>query len=207
MTSIIRRYTDIPALVYLLRERVITLLDPQTWDDSNDSYYLSLYKEKKKLQCVLALCFTQVSERYHHWRVFADVSSGVCIRFLSAELLKVISNKRGVRLQAVNYLTLEESRRKNLKSQELPFTKRYPFEDEQEFRIIYESKTENTSTLNIPIPLSCIDGITLSPWIPKELVAHVRDMIRGIDGCSKIKIVRSTLVGNDEWKRIGDHAT
>jgi hypothetical protein len=33
----LRRYTDIPALVYLLAERKITLVDPQSWDDANDS--------------------------------------------------------------------------------------------------------------------------------------------------------------------------
>ncbi len=48
----LRRYTDIPALIYLLSERKITLLDPQSWDDSNDSYYLSLYREKKNLKSV-----------------------------------------------------------------------------------------------------------------------------------------------------------
>ena len=61
------RYTDSPALVYLLKEQKVTLLDPQSWDDSNDSYYLRLYRERKRLQSVLALCFTQASETYHHW--------------------------------------------------------------------------------------------------------------------------------------------
>jgi hypothetical protein len=41
----LRRYTDLTALIYLLRKRKLTLLDPSSWDDSNDSYYLTLYKE------------------------------------------------------------------------------------------------------------------------------------------------------------------
>jgi hypothetical protein len=45
-----RGYTNIPALLYLLRERKITLLDPASWDDKNDSYFLLLYREKKDLQ-------------------------------------------------------------------------------------------------------------------------------------------------------------
>jgi len=36
----LRRYTNIPALLYLLRERKITLLDPASWDDKNDFYFL-----------------------------------------------------------------------------------------------------------------------------------------------------------------------
>jgi hypothetical protein len=38
----VRRYTDIPALIHLLTEKQITLLDPDTWDDKNDSYFLRL---------------------------------------------------------------------------------------------------------------------------------------------------------------------
>jgi len=77
----LRRYTNIPALIYLLRKRSITLLDPRSWTDSNDSYYLTLYRDKKSLKSVLALCFTEVNETYHHWSVFAAGSSGICIRF------------------------------------------------------------------------------------------------------------------------------
>jgi hypothetical protein len=40
----LRRYTDIPALVSLLTERKITLLDPASWDDKNDSRFLDLYQ-------------------------------------------------------------------------------------------------------------------------------------------------------------------
>jgi hypothetical protein len=35
-------HTDIPALIHLLTEKQITLLDPDTWDDKNDSYFLRL---------------------------------------------------------------------------------------------------------------------------------------------------------------------
>ncbi len=76
--AFLRRYTDLPALIYLLNERKITLLDPKSWDDQNDAYFLALYKEKKNLRSVLALCFSQAPETYHHWRVFASGSSGAC---------------------------------------------------------------------------------------------------------------------------------
>jgi len=77
--EIIRRYTDIPALVYLLKNKTITFLDPGTWDDKNDSYYLTVYKKKKKLSCVLVLCFSEAQDTYHHWKVFAGNKSGICI--------------------------------------------------------------------------------------------------------------------------------
>src|SRR6516162_2706325 len=93
----LRRYTDIPALVCLLSEQRITLLNPETWDDKNDSYFLKLYQERNRLQSVLALCFTRTTETYHHWRVFANGASGVCITFKREQLLDAIAKQRGVR--------------------------------------------------------------------------------------------------------------
>jgi len=202
----LRRYTDIPALVYLPSEKKITLLDPKSWDDSNDSHYISVYKSKKDLKTVLVLCFSQVLETYHHWRVFAVSSAGVCIRFKRAELLKAAKDQIGVTVGEVQYLKLREIRRKTLQMPQLPFIKRFAFKDEDELRIIFESATESLPKLDIPIPLSCIDQVTLSPWIHKNLSVPVIKMLKSIDGCSKIKFVRSTLVNNEEWKNIGKSA-
>lgn len=205
-TKPLRRYTDIPALVYLLSERKITLLDPRSWDDSNDSYYFGLYREKKKLKSVLALCFSQAYETYHHWRVFAPGSSGVCIRFNRSALLGATKKIGGLTIRSVKYLTLEEIRKAVLRTDDLPFLKRYAFGDEDELRMIYESDTVKLKSLGISIPLSCIERITLSPWIHPDLSEHVKDVLRSIKSCSALKIVRSTLIGNEEWKRRGEAA-
>jgi Protein of unknown function (DUF2971) len=201
----LRRYTDIPSLVYLLSERQITLLDPETWDDKNDSHFLRLYREKTGLQSVLALCFTRASETYHHWRVFANGSSGVCIGFKREELLTVVKKQSGVRTGPVKYLKMREMERMNLTTRELPFLKRYPFEHENEFRIIYESNRKRPS-FDIPIPLSCIDRITLSPWLNQALSKHVKKVLWSIEGCRDLEIVRSTLISNEDWKSFGDSA-
>ena len=121
VSEYLRRYTDIPALIYLLTEQKITLLDPESWDDSNDSHYLALYRDKKKLKSVLALCFTQANETYHHWRVFAGGASGVCIRFKRSELLSATKKRAGLRTGSVTYLTLGKIRHKRLATQRLPF--------------------------------------------------------------------------------------
>lgn len=202
----LRRYTNIPALIYLLSERKLTLLDPQSWDDSNDSHYLALYREKKNLASVLALCFTAAAETYHHWRVFADGSSGVCVRFKRSEMLRVVKKQAGLRTGIVRYLTLDEIREKRLAIRELPFLKRWAFENESEFRMMYESKTKSIAKLDIEIPLSCIDRITLSPWIDPALSSYVKQMLKSIKGCGSLEIVRSTLIGNREWKTLGASA-
>jgi hypothetical protein len=202
----LRRYSDLPTLCSLLTNRKITLLDPQSWDDSNDSHFISVYKEKKKLRSVLALCFTQASETYHHWRAFAGNSSGICIEFKRAELLTCLANEgketKGIITREVVYLTLSKIRAKIVKIDDLPFIKRWGFKDEMEFRIIYASPTEELSAFDIPISLSCVSKIYLSPWIHNSLDSPVRQMLKSIDGCGHLSVVRSTLIGNEEWKTI-----
>jgi hypothetical protein len=46
--------------------------------------------------------------------------------------------------------------------------------------------------------------VTLSPWLHKTLSKHVKDMLRSIEGCASLKVVHSTLISNEEWKKIGE---
>ena|SRR5438309_377441 len=204
--STLRRYTNIPALIHLLTEQKITLLDPQSWDDKNDSRYLDIYRQKKGLASVLALCFTQAGESYHHWRVFADGSSGVCIQFAKSPLIKAVKSEVRVRTGAVRYLKLKELREAPPRIHELSFLKRFAFEHEKEFRMICESRDQRRATLDVAIPLSTIDRITLSPWLDQNLATPLRHALKSIKGCSNVEIVRSTLIGNREWQEHGESA-
>ncbi|GGC61547.1 hypothetical protein GCM10011396_05610 [Undibacterium terreum] len=206
MPQYLRRYTDLPALLYMLKEKKITLLDPASWDDSNDSHYLSRYKEKKALSSVLAICFSQADETYHHWRVFSGSSSGVCIRFKREPLLRALRKRAGVMLGEVNYMTLAQARKQAPSIAGLPFIKRAAFVDEQEFRAIFESGDQTMRSLDITLPLSCIERISLSPWLHKNLADATKEAIKAIDGCAGLKVYRSTLIGNEEWKTIGGSA-
>ena len=138
--------------------------------------------------------------------MFADGSSGICIRFERSKLIAAIKKQTGTTAKDVEYLTLEDIGKKKLKVDQLPFLKRYPYEDESEFRVIYESKATKKNSLDIAIPLSCIDRIILSPWIPRALTTHVKDTIRDIDGCKSVEVVRSTLISNERWKSFSDGA-
>ena len=186
-----------------MRTQNITLLDPQSWDDTNDSHFLGLYRDQNDFQSVLALCFTQTTETYHQWRVFAHGPTGVCICFKRKELLAATRKTKGIRMGPVRYLKIQEVGHSRVQARHLPFLKRYPFQHEKEFRLIYES-SKKASTLDIPIPLSCIERITLSPWLPKSLSLHVKKVLWSIPGCNELKIARSTLISNEEWKSFGD---
>ncbi len=202
----LRRYTDLTALMYLLHKRKVTLLDPASWDDKNDSYYLTQYKEKRGLKSVLALCLMQSDERYHHWSVFAPGPSGVCIKFNRDKFLAAVRKHSHIHMHPVRYMTLSEIRRTQLNVADLPFMKRHAFEHEDEFRIIHTSKTQRLSTLDISIPLSCIEKITLSPWMYSGLSRYVKQTLWAIKGCEDLEIMRSTLISNEEWKELGEDA-
>lgn len=207
-TDSLRRYTDLPVLLNMLKHRQITLLDPATWDDTNDSYYLLKYKEKKNLKTVLALCLTEAVETYHHWRIFSHGSAGVCINFHRANLTKALLSRPGVAIKKVDYRKVREAHKlaQPPHLNELPFLKRYAFKAEEEVRAVYESRVETVPFLDISIDLSWILRITLSPWIHDRLKGATKDAIYAIRGCESLDVRRSTLVGNAEWKKLGDEA-
>lgn len=100
----LRRYTDLPALIHMLQTSNITFLDPSSWDDKNDAYFMSLYKEKKRLATLLAICCSQETETYHHWRVFSNGPSGVCVSFHRERLVDALEANKPVRSGEVRYL-------------------------------------------------------------------------------------------------------
>jgi hypothetical protein len=205
----LKRYTSIPSLLHILRNRKITLLDPSRWDDSNDSYSLSVYKERMNLRTLLAICFTEAAETYHHWHVFAGDTSGICITFNKEALLECFDRSAGFDYGPVDYRTLEKLRRQRPRENELPFIKRAGFLDECEFRVLYKNHSREMSSKEVRIPLNTIERITLSPWIPRALVGCLRETISSIDGCDHLGeyVVRSTLIGNSEWKELVSEAT
>ncbi len=202
----LRRYTDLPALLHLLRAKQLTLLDPKTWDDKNDSYFMSIYKEKKKCKSVLALCFSQSPETYHHWRVFSHGPSGVCIVFDRASILEDLEAAPGIETGHMKYLTLPKARERAFRVNELPFLKRYGYKAETEFRAVYTSTGKELSALAIPIRIESIRSVSLSPWMHSTLSESTVKAVREIPDCAKLKVSRSTLISNEQWKRYGASA-
>ena len=202
----LRRYTHLPALVQLLKTKSLTLLDPNTWDDSNDTFYIGEYKRRKQFKSVLALCLSSAEESYHYWKIFAGHPSGVCVRLRQGALLSALRRVPGVTIGAMDYRPMTAARKKALSLDEFPFVKRHAYVDEREVRVLWQSASESRSSLEIPIPASSIGRITLSPWLPKALATATKDLLRSIDGCSHLDVVRSTIIASEEWKNIARNA-
>lgn len=186
----------------MLVNRKITLLAPASWEDRNDSFYLEKYREINKLKTVLALCFTMKPETFHHWKVFAGNAAGVCIRFDMDKLLACFSGSSGIRADHVTYKLIRELKSNLPAVAELPFIKRKQYEDEEEFRIIYENRNKLYNSKDFKIDLQCIERITLSPWLPRSISKTIKEVIRDIDGCNSIELIRTGVIENKVWKNI-----
>lgn len=197
------RYTELPFLIYLLKTKRLTLLSPKLWDDINDSHYIEIYQKRKKLETVLALCFTEKRETYHHWSVFSGRKAGISIAFYKNKLVSWAQHQ-GLRYDSVIYYNNKELLAKKLDIDNLPFIKRKAFEDEKEFRLLYEDNKVVHTVMEFEIELKIIRRIRISPWLPKSIVKSVRDTIKSIDGCESLEVYHSTLLDNETWKKAGD---
>jgi len=201
-----RRYTTLPFLLDILHESRLALLDPASWEDKNDSYYIELYKTKKNLKSVLALCFADSHETYQHWKIYAGNSSGVCIEFNKDHLLNKLVGDHKFKERQVRYEALKDLRDDPPQIDDLPFIKRFAFSDEQEHRIIYEDLDEELKIKYLPITSRDINRIVINPWVNRSVFESVKTIIKSIKGCKNISVIKSTVVENEKWKQIGTEA-
>lgn len=205
-SSQFRRYTTLPYLLDMLNNKRLTLLDPSRWEDKNDAYFLKTYKKKRDLKSVLAICFAKAPEAYHHWKIYSGTTSGVCIEFDEHKLLSNLG-VNGYISKTVQYKTIETLENNPPAIDDLPFTKRYAYAGEQEFRIIYISTREEINIKHVNIDLDCINKISINSWIDEVSRKSIEKTIQNIQDCEKIKVIKSTVTENKRWKRIADNAT
>ncbi|HWW12278.1 MAG TPA: hypothetical protein VN018_07165 [Brevundimonas sp.] len=205
LTGFVRRYTSISAVVHMLRKQELQLLDPQSWDDRNDRYFMALYKETRRLGGLYGLCAAQCSETYHHWRVFTGTSDGACVELNRPLLEDALSALEGVRFGEVDYLKLQDVERLTAADVDrLPFVKREGFRAEEEYRIIAETRERQWPSLGIHMPIRWVNAVYLNPWLPRPIADSVKATLRELPGCSKLRVVRSQLIDSGRWKQAGD---
>ncbi|MEP5771679.1 hypothetical protein [Nisaea sp.] len=201
--STFRRYTNLASVIHILQNSCLTLLSPETWDDQNDSFFMSEYKRLKNVKTLLAICIADREETYHHWQVFSRGSDGVCIEFDREKLMAAFNAADGVSHRHVDYeLIAKATALKDVDLEILPFTKRWPYGDESEYRAIYVNRDEEKPVFAVPIKLETIKGITLSPWLAPALVDPVKKTLKSLPGCNDLRIYRSTLIDNKQWQEL-----
>jgi len=206
MEKTLRRYTELPFVIDFLQTKELVLLSPSTWDDKNDSFFIEKYAEKKGVLSTSALCLTDCYETYHHWRIFSSGSSGVCIEFNKENFIKNTALVPDLRTEPVKYYSIKDLEGLYPEDNDLPFLKRYAFKDENEFRLFRESSKPNNDVFRFKMPVSAIQRIILSPWLPPAVSDHIKETLKSIPGCTSIPIYRSSLVENEQWKKIASDA-
>ncbi|MEM7544385.1 MAG: DUF2971 domain-containing protein [Pseudomonadota bacterium] len=204
--NILMKYTNLAAALHTLSARHLTLLDPGRWDDRNDAHLMRRYREASGAPAVLATCFTQTADTYHHWRVFAGGSDGVRLEIDKDKLLASLRDVDGIVTGEVRYLQVQEFRQGAFTINDLPFIKRHPYADERESRILRHLDSRATEAV-LPIKLAWVKRVTISPWMAPALAKTVKTSLRAIDGCARLKAYQSTLINNRDWRSAADRLT
>ena len=191
----LNRFTTLPFLIDLLKTEKLVLLSPKTWEDHNDTDILLEYQNKRKIKGLLALCFTDASETIHHWKYFSNGESGCCIEFNKEKLLATLQKDKIIH-KKVSYETIKKG--KIINTEDIPFTKRFPYKCESEYRIIMELE-EDLRYYAIKIPINSITKVTLSPNLPKSTFETIKEVIKSLANGYDIEINHSTLFNNEDW--------
>jgi hypothetical protein len=194
------RYTSLPVLLDLLKNKRLVLLSPASWEDKNDSEVMLEYQQRRGVENVLAVCFCQGDETVHNWRTFADGISGCRIRFNAEKLLQNVSSHFGVRCGSVEYKKIKELKKGQIPVADMPFIKRWPYRCEEEYRILWEGDGA-ADHHEISIDLQSIQNITISQKMPYQVYVTIKKYLRQAFKDPEKRISRSTLYRNDLWIR------
>lgn len=197
----LNRFTTLPVLLDLLQRQKLTLLDPKSWEDKNDSEIILEYKNKKKIKNLFAICLSHGDETIHHWKTFSNGSSGCLIEFDAQKLFAIIDKIPNLKHNEVTYRKLSDIENKStmLEVDDIPFTKRWPYRCEEEYRIIVECDNETQNVFDIDITLDIIKRITINQQMPETIYKTIKEYLKNLKGNPDSRINRSTLFENKRW--------
>ena len=200
MSSPLRRYTTLPVLIDMLVREQITLVGYDHWVDANDRRALELYQEALHYGFVGALCVTVAPETFHHWQIFAEGQSGVCVSFDRARLEAHMAGRTLFIPRPVEYVQLDDIGTVDASDiHVLPFLKRYGFRDEREYRV-RGFAVEERQSMPIPLTPDLIERVTFSPAAHPNIVASLKVALRALPAWRDLRIGRSLLTSSVAWQ-------
>lgn len=194
----LNRYTTLPVLLDLLQRKKLTLLNPESWEDKNDSEIILEYKKRKNIKKLFALCLSYGDETIHHWKTYSPGSGGCCIEFNPKTLFEIIDMVPGLKHGRVTYKKIYEVGPNGVTISKIPFIKRWPYRCEEEYRIIVEADTDD-DFFDIEVPLEVINKITISQLMPKQVYITIKRYLKNAKGDPESRISRSTIYENQRW--------
>ncbi|WP_294300982.1 DUF2971 domain-containing protein [uncultured Sphingomonas sp.] len=198
--AILRRYTNLPVLIDMLVREQITILGYNHWVDANDRRGLELYQDKLRFGFVGAMCLTMASETFHHWQIFAQGESGVCIVFDRGRLEAALRDREHFIAKPVDYVQLNAIGDIDPTDiHRLPFLKRYGFRDEREYRLLAFA-AEQHSSMAVRLTPDLIQRVVFSPFTHPNIVASLKIALRSLPVWRGLSVGRSHLTANETWQ-------
>lgn len=194
----LNRFTTLPVLLDMLKRKKLVLLDPASWEDKNDSEILLEYKKRNNIQTLHALCLSHGDETIHHWKTYSNGISGCCIEFDAKKIIQLLETRNGIRFDAVEYKKIKDLNDDSIDIKRIPFTKRWPYRCEEEFRIIWEGKSD-TPCYEIDFDLQMINKVTISQHMPDQVYSTIREYLKSAFKNPDKIINRSTIYHNSIW--------
>jgi hypothetical protein len=197
---ILSRYMAYKHLDDLLKNKRLALLNPDSWEDENDSIAINVYKERMDIKHLFVGCFTRTGETYHHWRIYGS-HYGVRIVFNGAALLLAAEKQGGYRCETIKYVKLQDFKNAVNDISQVPFIKRWPYRHEKEFRIIWTGKRCSDNSKYLPLPKQGIEKIVLAPWIQDDAFDRIKKKIANKYGYD-VRVERSSVLRNKRWLKM-----
>ena len=198
--TILRRYTTLPVLIDMLVREQITILGYAHWVDANDRRALELYQQALHYGFVGAMCLTMAPETFHHWQIFAQGESGVCVVFDRERLEAHLACRSHFIPRKVEYVQLSEIGSVDATDiHRLPFLKRFGFRDEREYRLLGFAP-EKRYLMSIPLTPDLIQRVTFSPATHPNIVASLKVLLRSLPVWRDLRVGRSNLTSNETWQ-------
>ena len=194
----VNRFTSIPVLLDMIKRKRLVLMDPELWEDKNDSELMLEYKKRRKVENLYALCFSRDGETIHHWNAYAGTVLGCCIEFDYALLTATFDKINGVRYDDVEYKKINDLNSNSIITRNIPFTKRQPYECEKEFRVIWEGRTRQWC-YEVKIDLRMLGKITMGPRMPDNVFRTLSKQVKSLLARPDLSIKHSTIYENARW--------
>jgi hypothetical protein len=139
-------------------------------------------------------------ETFHHWQIFAQGESGVCVVFDRVRLEAHLAGRSHFIPRKVEYVQLSEIGSVDATDiHRLPFLKRFGFRDEREYRLLGFAP-EKRDLMSIPLTPDLIQRVTFSPATHPNIVASLKVLLRSLPVWRDLRIGRSNLTSNETWQ-------
>lgn len=214
-----RHYISVPHLAEMLKTMRLRLSYSTNWEDVNDVTMLGVYKEHARKKGMGIICMTGSMETSHHWSRYGgrDLKNKACVIFDAAKLRRALNRglrqaelaklKGEIEFKHVKYMKMQEFYKQAslIPIAQMPFIKRYQFQDERERRIIWTSEVARRTVIRVPISFESIESILLSPWAGQRKINKnilmIQELMKSASNQRKIKVDKSRLLKSEDWLR------